>query len=354
MTGLARAAIAGVLIAVFWVAASAIDWLLTGAQAHLPPWREQSGRVIACDPGGVSHFREPAEILAYGLEDPRGLVWDSANQRVLIADGRRRALIWYSIAGNRYESQAWARQCPQGPCEAVDQRGLTLRNSSVVVAEHDRARVVSYVVPQRPGPPVALDDLPPENWPFAGPSGIAFDPRTNSTFVTDDQPWPAPAAGSKSYDAGEYFRWLDRNQPRLFGALYLIDSSGSVSVIDSALRHPSGVAVSPDGATLYVTETDPHETRWVRFRKIGGAWARAGALATEKSLDGAIPAFQGIVVSPNSGYIYAAGPGGLHVFGPGGASIARVEFDGRVTGLAWGGNVLYLAVAHTLCRLRFS
>lgn len=353
MKGLVRAGISAVLIIVFWLAASVIDWGLTGARARPRPWREQSGKVIVCDPRGVSHFREPAEILAYGLEDPRGLVHDSAHQRVLIADGRRRALIWYSVTKNRYEPQAWAEQCPEGPCEATDQRGLALRNGAVFVAEHDRARVASYALPKEPGSPRLLGELPYYRWPIAGPSGLAFDSGTNMTFVTDDQPWPTEE-GPKPVDAGAYFRWLDRKQPRLFGALYSIDDSGSVSIIDAALRRPSGVAVSPDGATLYVTEADPQETRWVRFRKASGAWARAGALATQRSLDGVIPAFQGIVVSPNSGYIYAAGPGGLHVFGPGGASIARVEFDGRVTGLAWGGDVLYLAVAHTLCRLRFS
>ena len=59
-----------------------------------------------------------AEILTYGLEDPRGLAYDAADHRIMIADGPRRKLISYSIKSGHLEQPAGNQlyeYCSRGP-----------------------------------------------------------------------------------------------------------------------------------------------------------------------------------------------------------------------------------------------
>jgi sugar lactone lactonase YvrE len=244
-------------------------------------------------------------------------------------------------------------------------------NGKTYVAEHDRARIlVRDPEPLQVARGVAslgagaVADFPDNGVLLAGPSGVAVDKRNSIVFVTDDRPWPGSAAAPTPYDVSDYRRWLDQNRPRMFGAAYALPVAGgkvdgaSVDVFGKDLRHPSGIAISADG-TLYVTEADQHETRWVKFKRGPDChWAPSGVIAAAKSLDGRVPAFQGIAINRDGTHIYAAGPGGLYIFRSDGTALGRVEFDGPVTGLVWGscGNLgnscLYLGVAHSLCRLR--
>jgi len=313
-----------------------------------------AGKVVQCD----KHLCDGggAEVLAYGLEDPRGLAYDKARNLVLIADGERSDVVLYDIARRAYVRNG-SVPCPEGPCQAVDLRGIAMWHGNSYVAEHDRARIALLGA----GPAA---DFPEDDALFAGPSGVAIDKRNSIVFVTDDRPWPGAAAAPTPYDVSDYTRWLDQNRPRMVGAAYALPVAGgkvdstSVDVFGKDLRHPSGIAIST-GGTLYVTEADQHETRWVKFKRGPDChWTRSGVLAAAKSLDGSIPAFQGIAINGDGTNIYAAGPGGLYVFQSDGTALGRVEFDGPVTGLAWGScgdgsrdSCLYLAVAHSLCRL---
>src|SRR5882724_3825015 len=102
-----------------------------------------TGRAIGCDPDFPLHGRQ-AEILSYGLEEPRGLAVEATgrhSERVLIADANRRVLLAFSIPPRSYEKPKYPHWCPDGPCEEVDLRGVAVYEGGVLVAEHSRWRI---------------------------------------------------------------------------------------------------------------------------------------------------------------------------------------------------------------------
>ena len=48
-------------------------------------------------------------------------------------------------------------------------------------------------------------------------------------------------------------------------ALYRLDPDGHVTLIDGSLTFPNGILLSPDGHTLYVSNSDPHRAIWTAY-----------------------------------------------------------------------------------------
>lgn len=356
--------VSALLIIIFILGSNSLKWIFPSdwknPETELPGL---AGKVIHCNASLV--LARHAEILGYGLDDPRGLAYDSQHKRILIADGPRRRIVAYSIQDNGFEKPAPKTEsdyCPEGSCGAVDVRGLAFFKDRLYAAEHERGRLGirtienGYDQEDRP-------DFTQQEKVLRGPSGIVFDQLESTAFVTDDLPWPGFAKQPTIYDSADYSRWLDHDkaQARLLGAVYSIEinkgDGGQVTLIDANLPHPSGVALWPDGKSLYVTTCDGYQTQWVIFKKDKDQWERSGVLTTEKVTDGVVPPYQGVLIGEGGRHIYAAGPGGIHVFNSAGVSLGRMEFYGRVTGLAWGFDTnsskpyLYFAAGHTLCRL---
>jgi sugar lactone lactonase YvrE len=101
------------------------------------------------------------------------------------------------------------------------------------------------------------------------------------------------------------------------GCLYRVDQDGTVAMIETGLVLPNGMAFSPDGGTLYVTEM------WVRLITAYDFDARSGALSRRRVL---------VTVPESEGY-----PDGLVVDEEGclwsghwqGFRITRYDPDGR-------------------------
>jgi sugar lactone lactonase YvrE len=292
------------------------------------PWAEYGGELIRCSSRFPFGESDHAEILTYGLEDPRGVAWDPVRERVLIADGSRHNIIVYSPKSGQIMSPASeGLPCPGGSCDALDLRGLTMRDKLLLVAEHDRAKIATWPLEGGVRGAITVSGL-------SGPIGIAS--RGGDLFITDDRSWPG-----------------DPVSP--FGVLYRVKPDQTAEPIDSRLVHPTGVAMSPDEGTIYVTESDAHRTRWIKFAiSSSGSWTRAGVLATAVAPDGNVPEFLGIATSGT--FVFCAGPGGIYVFDSGGDSLGRIEFEGKVAGVAIGKDTqnnecLYFTVAHNLCRI---
>lgn len=329
---------------------------------------EHAGKVIAASDQCPFDENRLPEVLSYGLEDPRGVTFDAAKKRVVMADGPRRRLVSYSIAGKGYEEFGDLKSmsksyCPEGSPETVDLRGVAVLGGNFFIAEHNRARVAE-VEPSA----LASDNVSAIRTAavMEGVSGIAFGAGTTGTFAV------VASAAAKTRESGNGQDATPRNadQRNKTGALYGSEplacdkwpiDFGQLTVIAAEIAHPSGVAVSSDG-TLYVTESTRNETRWLQFKTKAAApqaWQRSGVLATVKSEGAAVPEFQGIALGKSGRLIYAAGPAGLYAFNNSGAAVGRIEFLGPVTGVAWGTDAhgescLYVAVAHSLTRVRLN
>ena len=138
--------------------------------------------------------------------------------------------------------------------------------------------------------------------------------------------------------------------------VYRIDPDGQVRLIDDGLRFPNGIALSPDGRTLYVANSDPDRPIWMAY----SLDARGNLLGKRVFADASDLLGEGVPGLPDGmaisqdGHLFATAPGGILVMDATGKRLGRIETGGPVSNCAFGddGKTLYLT-SHTLvARLR--
>ncbi|MDR6992737.1 gluconolactonase [Luteimonas sp. 3794] len=162
-------------------------------------------------------------------------------------------------------------------------------------------------------------------------------------FFTD------PPYGLKDFDASPV-----KELP--FNGVYRLDTDGRVHLLDDGLTRPNGIALSPDGRTLYVANSDPERAIWMAYAlDAEGAVTSRRVFADAGDLvgDDAPGLPDGMAVAAD-GTIFATGPGGVLVFAPDGTRLGRIETGGPVANVGFGddGRTLYLTSNSILARVR--
>jgi gluconolactonase len=130
----------------------------------------------------------------------------------------------------------------------------------------------------------------------------------------------------------------------------------ALSMVASDINHPNGLAFSPDGRTLYVSNTrpDPHLHAY-SVRKDGSLTdSRSFAdmpYGPKGELDG-VP--DGLKVD-EAGRIYCTGPGGVWVWSPDAAFVGIIKLPELPANLNWGDpdrRTLYVTARTSVYRLR--
>ena len=140
-----------------------------------------------------------------------------------------------------------------------------------------------------------------------------------------------------------------------FQGVYRLAADGALSAIVTDLRAPNGLAFSPDGTTLYVSNADNQNPIWMAYPvkpdgSVGPGRVFADARAFVADGEGAP---DGLKVD-KAGNVFAAGPGGIHVFAPDGTRLGRIVTGVPTGNVAWGddGGTLYIAAQRRILRLR--
>ena len=115
-----------------------------------------------------------------------------------------------------------------------------------------------------------------------------------------------------------------RPTPQLSDAAYGFDpATGKVSAVPWEFDKPNGVALSPDGRTLYVSDNGaPHHIVAFDVSPRGAANGRVLAVGTPEHPDGLKVA--------GSGLIYASTAGGIQILDPSGPSAGFIELPNAV------------------------
>ena len=139
--------------------------------------------------------------------------------------------------------------------------------------------------------------------------------------------------------------------------VYRLAPDGRVSRVEAELSFPNGIAFSPDGRTLFVSNSDPKRAVILAYDlspdgRLSGRriFADMTALAA-KGLPG-LP--DGMAVDER-GNLWATGPGGVHVFSPAGRKLGTVGTGAAISNCAFGGadgRTLFMTSTHKLAAIR--
>ncbi|KAK3710086.1 hypothetical protein LTR37_010517 [Vermiconidia calcicola] len=152
-----------------------------------------------------------------------------------------------------------------------------------------------------------------------------------------------------------WFNRLVETPPQLLTASYRFDpKTGAVTMIDDTIVQPNGIAMSPDGKHIYITETGAVTGSIVRGGPPGSPFNQTGPRAIYKFdlIDGGthvtnkrpiwyaqdwVP--DGIKMAANGDIITGSGPG-VDIIDPYGVLIARIQTDYIVQNIAFVGEEL--------------
>lgn len=137
-------------------------------------------------------------------------------------------------------------------------------------------------------------------------------------------------------------------------AVYRVDPDGTVARLETTAKKPNGLALSPDGKTLYVADTGPSRSVLLAIEiKADGSPGKARVLkdfGNGRGIDGLAVAKGGEIVAAAGGGILA----GVYVFAPDGVPIGFVATPEVPSNVELGGpkgSTLYVTAGKSLYRV---
>jgi gluconolactonase len=144
-----------------------------------------------------------------------------------------------------------------------------------------------------------------------------------------------------------------------FNGVYRLSPSGVVTLLTKELGYPNGIALSPDGNTLYVGMSDAKRPQILAYDiQADGTLARERVFfdampLVQKGLRGAL---DGMKVDAR-GNVFTSGPGGLLVLSPQGKHLGTIVTGDVTANCTFGGadgSTLYMTANHAIMRIRTS
>lgn len=142
-----------------------------------------------------------------------------------------------------------------------------------------------------------------------------------------------------------------------FNGVFALSPDGAVTVIDRTLTRPNGIALSPDGATLYVANSDPEDSKFISYPVTQEGAVGQGSLFLDVSVERKAEGFgnpDGMAIATD-GTIFATGPGGVWVISPEGESLGIIRTGKPVANVAFGDadrKTLYMTSYDRLTRVK--
>jgi gluconolactonase len=302
------------------------------------------GRIERLDPRFDSLVPQSAvlERVADGIVWSEGPLWDPVDGSLLFSDVPRNGVFrWKAgvgvlqvIKGSGYTGTALFIGREPGS------NGLVFdREGRLVMCQHGNRRIVRR---EPDGRETVLADRY-EGKRLNGPNDLVF--AANGDLYFTDPPFGLPGT------------FTDPAKELSFQGVYRLTPEGVLTAVITDLKAPNGIGFSPDGRTLYVSNSDRERPTWMAYEvrddgTVGPGRRFADALAWVAPGEGVA---DGLKVD-EKGNVFAAGPGGIHVFAPDGTRLGRIETGAPTGNLNWGedGSVLFIAANHSILRLRTS
>jgi gluconolactonase len=138
--------------------------------------------------------------------------------------------------------------------------------------------------------------------------------------------------------------------------VYRLGPDGKVTAVESQIRFPNGITFSPDGRTLYVSNSDPKKAIILTWDvSPTGKLSRRRVFADMTALAKDSPGLPDGMTVDERGNLWATGPGGIHVLAPDGRQLGLISTGTAISNCVFGGpdgRTLFMTSTHVLAVLR--
>jgi gluconolactonase len=282
-------------------------------------------------PGAGTPAAIPSSISFVSLEGP---LWVAAEHVLLFSDvveanGPGAAIYRYDPATRGFSQQPY----PDAPGSPTSTNGLGLRSGWLVACERYNGRVAQ--VAGTAGRLILADRWPPgdEGKPLNAPNDIVVRADGNAYFTDTD--WGARPGVSHAPTG-----------------VYRIPPTGPIERV-LEMTKPNGIALSPDGATLYVG-SDTQAKLWKLPVDRSGAVGAPAPFIDGATVAGGFKVPDGICVDDAGNLYVAANDDDLKaivVFDPAGRQLGRIPFPVRPSNCTFGGadrRTMYVTTLHAI------
>lgn len=302
------------------------------------------GKIHHFDPACAALINEQAkiEIIAEGFDWAEGPAWVKNGGYLLFSDVPKNTIYRWKEGeplAPFLQPSGYTGISPYS--DEPGSNGLLINlKGELVTCEHGDRRIAAMPF-QGGGKRTLADNF--EGKRFNSPNDITQHPITGDYYFTDP-PYGMP---KKEKDESRQTPW--------FG-VYRIDPQGKVSLVDKTLDRPNGTAVSPDGKTLYVSQSSGSQPYITAYPIAANGKTGKGKVIFDGSTylkEGKYGIFDGMKVD-KLGNIFASGMGGVLIIAPSGKLLGQIELGQFTANCGWGddGSTLYITSDMYLCRVK--
>ncbi|MBS1705246.1 MAG: SMP-30/gluconolactonase/LRE family protein [Armatimonadetes bacterium] len=277
------------------------------------------------------------ELLASGFKFTEGPIW--VKDHLVFSDIPGNALIAWHPNGKTevVRDRVFLRSFETG--QGIGPNGSTLdRNGRIVSMEHGNRCITRW---EKDGTKTILADRF-EGKRFNSPNDCVFGPNGDLYFT--DPTWGL-AKGKEDPS-----RELD------YCGIFRLTTEGKVHLLAKDLLLPNGLAFSPDGKKLYVSDSDPSNRLWMEYEmNADGNLGKSKVLYDGRKDEG--PGLPDGLKVDVQGNIWAGALNGLQVIAPDGKLLGRVRWKELPANLCFGdsdGKTLYLTASTGLYRIKLN
>lgn len=284
----------------------------------------------------------PVRVLADGITWAEGPVWIANGGYLLLSDPPRNRMYRWAPG----ESAASIFLEPSGAAQTAGLRepgsnGLKPGPAGSILIADSGDRAIALLDLRTKTKRILVDRF--EGKRLNSPNDIAVGPD-GAIWFTD------PPYGLDGIDDSPL-------KEQAANRVYRLAPDGSITAVESELRFPNGLAFSPDGRTLYVSNSDPKNAVILAWDvSPAGKLSRRRIFADMNALAAkGLPGLPDGMCIDARGDLWASGPGGIHVLAPDGRELGLISTGVAMSNCTFGGpdsRTIYMTSTHQLVALR--
>jgi gluconolactonase len=264
------------------------------------------------------------EILAEGYEWSEGPIWVESQKMLLFSDVPKNTIYkWTEEKGTEvYLSPSGYTGTTASQSKEPGSNGLTLdQNGKLVLCQHGDRRVARMETPiDNPKPDFVSIADNYNGKKFNSPNDAVYNSKGDLFFT--DPPYGLPQQNEN-----------DPAKEIPFQGVYKVSADGKVTLLVDSITRPNGIAVTPDGKTLIVANSDGAKAKWYAFDFTENDSLTNARIFYDVTGDKEPGGPDGMKID-KKGNVFATGPGGIWIFNKDGKVLGKIKIPERTANCA--------------------